>query len=210
MVLARSRPAETCAFAMNSDHALPNLASLKHLPDEDVVVALRQGQMQALDVLYDRHAKRVYSLACYLLSSPEEAEDLTQEIFLSLWQKDTYQPKRGALKTFLLTMTRSRALDRLRSQGSRSRFLQRWQRLAVSEQETLPPLESVSRNEQAYLLTEALNCLSDHERQVLEIAYYEGVSQSEIATRLNLPLGTVKSRVRQGLQKLRQHFQNSQ
>ncbi|MBD2464450.1 sigma-70 family RNA polymerase sigma factor [Oscillatoria sp. FACHB-1407] len=193
---------------MASEFPSPDIATLKRSSDEDVLVALREGRMSALDVLYDRYAKQVYSLAYRILASTEEAEDITQEVFLTLWQKDTYQSSRGSLKTFLITLTRSRSIDRLRHQGTRHRFLQRWQRLSASEQETAPPLDDVSVNEQSHLLQEALTVLSDSEREILEIAYYEGISQTEIAKRLNLPLGTVKSRSRQGLNKLRQHLQN--
>jgi len=110
----------------------------------------------------------------------------------------------------LLTLTRSRAIDKLRHHGSRSRFLQRWQRLSHGEQETSPPLEDVSVDERSILLQQALSSLSQSEREILEIAYYEGRSQAEIAKRLNLPLGTVKSRSRQALTKLRQRLQHLQ
>lgn len=166
--------------------------------------------MSALDVLYDRHAPRVYSLAYRILTSAEEAEDITQEVFLALWQKQAYQSSRGSLKTFLLTLTRSRSIDRLRHQGTRHRFLQRWQHLTLSDHETRPPLEDVSISERSHLLQQALSGLSDTEREILEIAYYEGISQADIAKRLNLPLGTVKSRSRQALNKLRQRLQNLQ
>lgn len=195
---------------MDSEFSSPDTVTLNHLSDEDVLAALREGRVNALDVLYDRYAKQVYSLAYKILANSEEAEDITQEVFLSLWQKDVYQNARGSLKAFLITLTRSRSIDKLRSQGTRHRFLQRWQRLAASEQETTsPPLDSMSVNEQSRLLHQALADLSDSERKILEIAYYEEASQSEIAKRLNLPLGTVKSRSRQGLNKLRQRLQNS-
>lgn len=165
--------------------------------------------MSALQVLYDRYAKQIYSLAYKILANSEEAEDVTQEVFLTLWQKDTYQSDRGSLKTFLITLARSRSIDKLRNQGTRHRFLQRWQHLSVAEQ-AAAPLETVSGDERSLLLQRALLDLSDSERAILEIAYYEGVSQAEIAKRLNLPLGTVKSRSRQALKKLRQHLHSLQ
>ena len=141
------------------------------------------------------------------MGNSEEAEDLTQDVFLTFWQKDTYQSSRGTLKTFLTTLTRSRAIDRLRAQGTRYRFLQRWQR--ISDQATIPLIETLAMSEQSDQVRSALAFLSESERQILEIAYYEGLSQSEIAARLNLPLGTVKTRSRQGLIKLRQRLQLS-
>jgi RNA polymerase sigma-70 factor, ECF subfamily len=195
---------------MDSEFSSPDIATLKRSSDEDVLAALREGQISALDVLYDRYAKQVYSLAYKILASAEEAEDITQEVFLVLLQKNTYQSNRGALKAFLITLARSRAIDKLRHQGTRHRFLQRWKRLSAADQETSPPLEDVSMNEQSLLLQQALSGLSDSEREILEIAYYEGMSQAAIAKRLNLPLGTVKSRSRQALNKLRQRLQNLQ
>lgn len=195
---------------MDSELSSPDTTTLRRSADEDVLVALREGHVNALDVLYDRYAKQVYSLAYKILGNSEEAEDITQEIFLTLWKKDAYQTTRGSLKAFLVTLTRSRSIDKLRSQGTRHRFLQRWQRLSESEQEiTSPPLDTLSLSEESRLLHQALADLSDSERKILEIAYYEEASQAEIAKRLNLPLGTVKSRSRQGLNKLRQRLQNS-
>ncbi len=195
---------------MDSETSSSDLATLTHLSDGEILAALRDGRLNAIDVLYDRYARQVYSLAYKILANSEEAEDITQDVFLTLWQRDAYQSTRGSLKAFLTTLTRSRSIDKLRSQGSRSRFLQRWQRLSASEPEILPPLDHLAGHEQAHLLRQALECLSSNEREILEIAYYEGVSQTEISKRLNLPLGTVKSRSRQGLSKLRQHLKNSQ
>ncbi|NJO40486.1 MAG: sigma-70 family RNA polymerase sigma factor [Cyanobacteria bacterium CRU_2_1] len=176
--------------------------------DLDLYLALRDGQVNALGRLYDRYARLVYGLAFKILGNSEEAEDVTQEIFLTLWNRDTYNPSRGSLSSFLTTMTRSRAIDKLRSRGSRLRFLQRWQGVMKNETAPATPLEQASMGERSQLIREALSRLPSNERQVLEIAYYEGLSQSEIAKRLNIPLGTVKTRSRQGLLKLRQTLQD--
>lgn len=203
----RSELASCFSFAMASDFSPTDPSTLRQLPDEDVLAALRGGHTQALDVLYDRYARLVYGLAYRILGNAEEAEDITQDVFLTFWQKDAYQPSRGALKTFLATLTRSRAIDKIRAQGTRSRFLQRWQRL--SDQQTTSLMEEIAMTEQSESVRNALTSLSESERKILEIAYYEGLSQSEIAKRLNLPLGTVKTRSRQGLIKLRQRLQFS-
>lgn len=178
------------------------------LPDLDLFNALRNGQVQALSLLYDRYARLVYSLAFKILANAEEAEDVMQDIFLTLWQRNTYNPSRGSLSSFLTTMTRSRAIDKLRSRGTRYRSLQRWAGMNRSETQTATPLEQVSMGERAQLILAALEQLPSNERQVLEIGYYEGLSQSEIAKRLEIPLGTVKTRSRQGLLKLRQALQD--
>jgi RNA polymerase sigma-70 factor, ECF subfamily len=178
------------------------------LPDIDLICALRSGQVQALSLLYDRYSRLVYGLAFKVLANPEEAEDITQDIFLALWQRSTYNPSRGSLGSFLTTMTRSRAIDKLRSRGTRYRFLLRWEGIARSETATATPLEQVSTKERSQIVLAALEQLPPTERQVLEIAYYEGLSQSEVAKRLEIPLGTVKTRSRQGLIKLRQALQD--
>ncbi len=194
-------------FAMASDFLPSDLTPLKQHSDEYVIAALREGHTQALAVLYDRYCQLVYSVAYRILGNAEEAEDVTQDVFLTFWHKDTYRSSRGSLKTFLSTVTRSKAIDKRRAQGTRYRFLQRWQRM--SDQETSPLLEELVTSEESDQVRNALTDLSNNEREILEIAYYEGLSQSEIAKRLNLPLGTVKTRSRQGLLKLRQRLQFS-
>lgn len=188
--------------ALRPNAALPSDAS-----DVDLLCALRTGQTLALGVLYDRYSRLIFSLAFKILANPEEAEDVTQEIFLALWQRDAYNPSRGSLSSFLTTMTRSRAIDKLRSRGTKYRFLQRWEGITRSEGAMATPLEQASMGERSQIIRVALEQLPPNERQVLEIAYYEGLSQSEIAQRLSIPLGTVKTRSRQGLLKLRQALQ---
>jgi RNA polymerase sigma-70 factor (ECF subfamily) len=175
--------------------------------DTDLVRALRAGHVVALGILYDRYADNVYGLAYRLMMNAEEAEDLTQEVFLALQTRSLYNPARGSLISFLMTMTRSRAIDRLRSRSSKLRFLQRWQG-AQQTQPASTPLEFASQSEQAEVIQQAMAQLPATERQVLESAYYEGLSQSEIAKQLDMPLGTVKTRSRQGLTKLRRALQH--
>lgn len=146
----------TCAMA--SDSSRPESTSLKHLPDEAVLAALRSGNGQALEVLYDRYAQLIYSLAYRILGNVAEAEDITQEVFLTFWQKDADQSSRGSLKTFLTTLARSRSIDKRRAQGTRYRFLQRWKR--ISESETPPLIDAVAAHEQSnHVRHDALNYL---------------------------------------------------
>ena len=191
---------------MSSDS--PALKTSASTSDLEMLSAMSQGQVKALGVLYDRYARLVYSIAYRILNSAEEAEDITQDVFLTLWRRNTYDPARGSLSSFLTTLTRSRAIDRLRSKSARLRVVQRLQGIVRSESGSPSPLDRASMGERSDLIRSALSQLSESERQVLEIAYYEGLSQSEIAQRLNIPLGTVKSRSRQGLLKLRQTLQD--
>jgi RNA polymerase sigma-70 factor, ECF subfamily len=172
--------------------------------DAELIALLQAGQTNALGILYSRHAGLVYGVALQVLSDSHEAEDLTQDIFLSLIRKGGYDPKRGALRTFLAVLTRSRAIDRLRSQTRTQARL----RKQVADEQTEDSydrlVEEISEVERSQEVQAALAQLSSQEREVLKMAYYEGLSQSKIATRLDLSLGTVKSRSRRGLLKLRQ------
>ncbi|PSB09093.1 RNA polymerase subunit sigma [Pleurocapsa sp. CCALA 161] len=177
--------------------------------DADLFLRLQNGETDALAILYDRHAALVYGIALHLLTNTTEAEDLTQDIFLILTKQSAYDPQRGSLRTYLSILTRSRALDRLRTSTRRQQKL-RYQ--AVNEHEQvlfINPIEEAAQLERSQEVLEALEQLSTKEREVLRMAYYQGLSQAEIATRLSTALGTVKSRTRRGLLKLRQALSNS-
>lgn len=171
-------------------------------PDSELLRCLKAGYTNALTILYQRYVRLIYTVAMRILDNPQEAEDLTQEIFVTFWQKDAYDPKRGSLSSYLCLITRSRALDRRRSKGSYHRFLERYQQVD-SGISSASPFEQISTDERGETVQRALRELPQAQRQVLELAYYEGLSQTEIAHRLDLPLGTVKTRSRQGLLKLR-------
>ena len=174
--------------------------------DAELVRALKSGQSSALGILYDRYASLVYRLALRILANPQEAEDLTQEIFLSLWRSGTYNPARGSLGSFLTTLTRSRAIDKLRSRGTNLKLLQRWSQTMATETPPPTPFESASLSQRSHYVRNALVQLPEKQRQVLEMAYYDGFSQSEIAKQLDIPLGTIKTWARLGLLKLRQNL----
>ncbi|MBW4551395.1 MAG: sigma-70 family RNA polymerase sigma factor [Aphanocapsa sp. GSE-SYN-MK-11-07L] len=171
--------------------------------DAAVIRAMRSGDLAALKVLYNRYGEAIYRLALRILSNVHEAEDLTQEVFLTFWRTETYDSARGSVLVFLLTMTRSRAINRLNQVRSQQKLLQRWQHNRPSHAPNVP-MENASLSELSHRVLEALQVLPDSQRQVLEMAYYDGLSQSEITQQLNIPLGTVKTRSRQGLLKLRQ------
>jgi RNA polymerase sigma-70 factor (ECF subfamily) len=176
--------------------------------DTELFQALKAGQSSALGALYDRYGGLVYGLALKILQNPQEAEDLTQEIFLHLWRSNSYNPTRGSLSSFLTVMTRSRAIDKLRSRGTTHKFLERWSQTMTTEISSSSPFEQASLGERSQQVRDALAQLSENQRQILEMSYYQGLSQSEIAAQLNIPLGTVKTRARQGLLKLRQTLQD--
>jgi len=172
--------------------------------DADLFLQLQNGQTEILAILYDRHAGLVYGIALKMLGNTAEAEDLTQDIFLSLTRQCSYDAKRGTLRTYLAILTRSRALDRLRT---RTRQQQKLHNQVLNESVKVSsesPMAEVSQQERSYIVQSALEQLSTREREVIEMAYYQGWSQSKIAEQLNIALGTVKSRSRRGLLKLRQ------
>ena len=176
--------------------------------DADLFLQLQNGQTDVLAILYDRHAALVYGIAFQLLRNTAEAEDLTQDIFLTLTKECSYNCKRGTLRTYLAILTRSRALDRLRT---RTRNQQRLREQSSDENARVMsenPIEDISQLERSHEVRQALQQLSSNEQEVLKMAYYQGFSQSEIATRLDIALGTVKSRSRRGLLKLRQALVN--
>lgn len=177
--------------------------SLHNQTDAELLLALKAGQTAALGVLYDRHAGLVHGLALKVLGNPQEAEDLVQDIFLGL-ARSSYDPQRGTLRTFLAVLTRSRAIDRMRSRSTSSRLLERLGPDRSQDVASNTPFEHVFQNERSQEVQSALAQLSDSQQQILKMSYYDGLSQSEIAKRLQMPLGTVKSTARRGLIQLRQ------
>ena len=176
--------------------------------DLQVVTALQQGETKALGIVYDRYGTPVYRLALRMLVNPAEAEDLTQEVFIAFWRGVAkYDPDRGTLLVFLLTITRSRALNRLQQQTSQQNLRQKFG-AHLPKVHRNPGMESVTLNELGERMGAALEQLPTAQKQVLEMGYYQGKSQSEIAQELVIPLGTVKTRSRQGLLKLRQLLQD--
>jgi RNA polymerase sigma-70 factor, ECF subfamily len=177
--------------------------------DTHLWFALRAGQTDALGELYDRHAGLVYGVSLKVLGNAQEAEDLTQDIFVKLIEQTSYDPTRGSLRTFLMILTRSRAIDRLRSRQAAQKTKQRWQTdyaSAPSDAASAAGAE-FAKAEQTAQVRAAMAQLSVQQREVLQLAYYEGLTQAAIAERLGEPLGTVKARARRGLLKLREILQ---
>ncbi|MGR3277714.1 sigma-70 family RNA polymerase sigma factor [Acaryochloris marina NIES-2412] len=172
----------------------------------ELVAAIKRQELDALGYLFDHYSSLVYTLAYKILGNSPEAEDLMQEIFLGLWERCTFNPSRGSLSSFLATVTRSRAIDRLRMKGNRRRILSQWQD-SLSPKPSLTPLDHASQSEKRQVLQQALTELPSEYRQVLELSYFGGYSQSQIAEQLDKPLGTVKTWARKGLIQLRQSLQ---
>jgi RNA polymerase sigma-70 factor, ECF subfamily len=177
--------------------------------DAELLNDLEAKQPAALERLYERYGSVVYGVALKMLQSQPEAEDLAQEIFLSLWQRSVDPAKCNHLLRYLVAMTRSRAIDKLRSRSRTLNFVQRWGQSVTPEAPTPNPSEQAVFDERSQQVRQALTQLSEQQRQVIELAYDAGLSQTEIAQQLNKPLGSIKSWTRQGLLKLKQLLQDS-
>jgi RNA polymerase sigma-70 factor (ECF subfamily) len=180
-----------------SDADAPELARTKEDPSSS------SWPFEDLAALYDTCGGPVYRLALRLCRSRQEAEDLSHDVFLRYWQHNRYEPARGPVLAYLLLLTRSMAINRLQKRRNRWQLVQRW-----SEQlfpTAVPgPHDHAEAENLAERVRAALASIPASQREVLEMAYYEGLSQSAIGERLRVPLGTVKTRARQGLIRLRE------
>jgi RNA polymerase sigma-70 factor (ECF subfamily) len=172
--------------------------------DQQALERMTRGEHDALAELYDRHARAIYSLAVRIVRDQSDAEDIVQEVFSQAWrQAARYDSARGNVAAWLLTLTRSRAIDRLRGRRSRPWDASAGQELRALPDRGLAPDAAAASAEAVGLVRSALQALPLLERTALELAYFEGLTHTEVATRLEMPLGTVKTRIRQGLQRLR-------
>lgn len=180
--------------------------SYEHLEDEQLVSLIVQQDQGGLGALYDRYGKAVFSFVYNLLRDAGQAEEVVQEVFLRVWfRAATYRPERGKFQTWLMSMAHHRTVDELRKRRRLQSILETEARLALMEsraQEDAAAKEAEQR-EESEIVRKALESLPEEQRQVIQLSYYEGYSQSEIAELLKHPLGTVKTRMRLGMQKLK-------
>jgi RNA polymerase sigma-70 factor, ECF subfamily len=171
--------------------------------DRECLRRVQAGESNALAELYDRYTPLLYPVVLRILRSAADAEDALQDAWVQVWKRAaSYDPRRGTVAAWLVTVARTRAIDRYRSAASRGRA-----ESSVDPEPAGAPPDPTSNAARAQLrdrVSGALAQLSPEQRRVLEIAYFQGLSQSEIAERLEAPLGTVKSWTRQGLTRLRE------
>lgn len=177
------------------------------LNDEELMQRLSYRDLRAFEALYDRYGDLVYSTCLRVVRDAQLAEDIVQEVFLRLWRKpESYVAQRGRFPTWLLSVTRNRSVDEIRSRGRRQRHEntspQQQERELPAGQEQDPAL-SAQLADQQRLIRAALAELPEEQRLAIELAYFGGLTQQEIAAKLSQPLGTVKTRIRLGMQKLR-------
>jgi RNA polymerase sigma-70 factor, ECF subfamily len=176
------------------------------LADEDLISLVQTKDAEAFAVLYDRHGRVAYSLAYRMMGERQAAEDLVQDAFLKLWRSArSYRPERGSVRTWLLSIVHNQGIDQIRSSASRRRTQDKVEASAPRFQ----PSEAFAqswRNAQREQVREALKTLPQEQLKVLELAYFSGYTHVEIAELLDLPLGTVKGRMRLGLKKVKDYF----
>jgi RNA polymerase sigma-70 factor (ECF subfamily) len=172
--------------------------------DTALVRATRDRSQEALATLYDRHAPILLALARRILGGSSEAEEVLQEVFLHVWNHaERYDPSRSSVSTWLVLITRSRAIDRLRSPKVVEKTHEAAHLDSAADHTSPKGLETVLDQERQQRIRDELGKLPPEQKQVLEMAFYEGLSQTEIANRAALPLGTVKTRTLLAMKKLR-------
>ncbi|MGE0133006.1 MAG: sigma-70 family RNA polymerase sigma factor [Blastocatellales bacterium] len=176
--------------------------------DQDLISLVQRvatGDQSALATLYDTTNRLVYGLVLRVLGDPSSAEEVLLDVYTQVWrQAANYDTNRGAPLAWLTTIARSRAIDRLRSGWQDQRRKEPLDVLGDAPGGEASPEEMTVASERQRFVREALNSLTPEQREVIELAYYSGLSHSEIAAKLNQPLGTVKTRTRLGMMKLRE------
>jgi RNA polymerase sigma-70 factor (ECF subfamily) len=172
--------------------------------DEQLLMRVASGDRAAFGSLYDRFCRPLYSLALKMLANETEAQDLLQEVFLSVWNKaSTFDPARGTAFSWVVTQVRNRAIDRLRSYRRRGELIDAFGPDIDSGLEVRSASQNAESSERARDIHGAMEQLTPEQRQVLRLAYFEGLTQVEIAEKLNQPLGTIKARAHRAMARLR-------
>jgi len=177
------------------------------MPESDDQIILmkriKERDEQSLGKLYKTYRRLLFGMIFSIVKSREEAEDLLQEVFVTIWEKArTFDESRGNVSSWIVTMARNKAIDRIRSEGYKARqkvtqYVH--DREFAHESDNFDPLETIVLSERTTLVKQALKEIPEIQSEVLKIACYRGMTQSEISIHLDIPLGTVKSRMRQGM-----------
>jgi RNA polymerase sigma-70 factor (ECF subfamily) len=180
---------------------------LRSLADEELMQLVSENEAAAFEIIYERHANAAFSLAYRMCGSRSQAEDVVQEAFVSIWRSGArYDHKRGSVRTWTLGIVHNRAIDGLRRSVAHDRRRASdeglEERLAAPERTD----SEVARRDEAREIRAALSELPDEQSRVIELAYYGGFTHTEIARMLDAPIGTIKGRMRLGLEKLRGHL----
>ena len=188
------------------------MGQYESLGDENLLTLIAHGDKDALEWFYERYSTQVFSLARYMLKDEAIAEEITQDVFLAVWQKaSTFKANRGSPKGWLMSIAHHRVIDHVRSAKRARASLDRM----AQEMASMEKLYQVRTEDEAFRSIErqeiaaALQRIPEAQRTVILMSYFQGYSQSEIAEVLDQPLGTVKTRIRLGMQKLRAIFKSA-
>ena len=180
----------------------------RELSDAELVAGLVAGEVDAIRLLYQRYGTLAYSLAFRILGDHGRAEDVVQDAFMRVWSyARSFDAGRGSVRTWLLTAVRNRAVDYLRGRPGQERQELELSREILAQGGGSDPWREVSESLERQAVRQALATLPQEQRQVVELAYYGGYTQPEIAEMVRVPLGTVKGRTRLALEKLASYFQ---
>jgi RNA polymerase sigma-70 factor, ECF subfamily len=191
---------------MNPSKWEQKAVDLKALDDAALMRLILHARQEALSELYDRYGRLVFSMAYNAVGDSGTAEEITQDVFLRIWDKAiTYRPEQAKVSTWLTSITRYRSIDVLRQRGSRAeQHSVGWEELPVGEEPSSDGPENATADAMEHAHVQAaVASLPAEQRQALAMAYFQGLSHSEIAAALGEPLGTVKTRIRLAMQKLR-------
>jgi RNA polymerase sigma-70 factor (ECF subfamily) len=178
-------------------------------PPDDLTLmrSIAGGDREAMAQMYDRHAPRVLAVCRRVLGDAGDAEDVLTDIFFELWRRaDRFDPDRGSPITYLMTLTRSRAIDRKRSRSAGPKMTSTDTDAARSAADLSTPLDKSDSTEQADRVRRAVASLDPAQREMIEFAFFDGLTHTQIAERLKKPLGSVKTYIRQGLIRLRENL----
>ena len=173
--------------------------------DEQLLAQVAQGDRAAFATLYDRFSTPLYSLAIKMLANETEAQDVLHDVFISIWHKaEGFRANRGSAFSWAVALLRNRVIDRIRARRRRGELLEaNAPDLEPSGSVTTSSAENCETSERAREVRSAMGQISDDQRQVLRLAFFEGLTQAEIAEKLKEPLGTIKARAQRGMAKLR-------
>src|ERR1700730_13025494 len=185
-----------------------DFTGISRVSDEALMKAITRRQPKALNEFFSRHGNRIKSVIGSVVHEEGDADDVLQEILIQVWRESgRYSPKAGKLLGWVVTLARRRAIDRLRRKQAYCRAKERYQEhieQPASAQNNHSSGDDVSRSDLRHFLHRRLNVLPRHQREALELAFFSGMSHREIAAVTRAPLGTVKTRLELGLQKLTQ------
>ena len=187
-----------------SDSSIPMELGFRDQELSGLIARTAQGDEEALGALYDYTSPQLYGLALRVLDDPQSAEEVVLDVYMQVWKKASqFDLSRGKPIVWLAVLTRSRAIDRLRMKQPEQSRREPFEEVNEESDPMSDPELSVTQGEQRCLVLKALASLASEQREVIELAYFGGLSQSEIASKVGEPLGTVKTRIRLGMIKLR-------